>query len=511
MKNFRKFTSAALAIVMALLSANVYAVEATKMDEAPLNATSNILLSDDFDVSDLQLSFNNSKTIFELDTFGSDPIEAVADNSAENDADILASALSETENTPPVAELSYMVANQDTLIDGNFTTDTIIYWLWSNGTTDYTYDPDGDEITGRFLGGINEYVLGNVTIGDKIVGFATKFDIAAQHELIYYVQDENGAYSNIVRYSFAVEPADGNKRPICLVSVDKANPIVGQSVKFNWSRSYDPDGESLSSVRVRVYDSEGNVEIVGTSSKYYVGMSGSYIQLKFDQVGKYTVRIEVSDTNNNWSNWHSSSITVKEASLLKNVTLTSDDYNIDKGFKWGDYAQSIVYANEGIYSPEEVFAMTTVDRKPACFGNDKVLGVNWTVSGYVVTESDLPVANEKVTITVPMPGQPFEKEVFTDAEGYFSYTSNKISWYKIWLNKDVTIGGRGSGLKSDWCIYGNKNTTTWIYDTYLTVYCEHSKQEGQSFGVLATTDSELQVVLGNKWAKEGQEWGPYNG
>lgn len=490
---------------MALLSANVYAVETTKTDKAALNETSNILLSGDFDASDLQLSFNNGKTTFELNAFASNPIETVADNSAENDADILATALSETENTPPVAELSYMVANQDTLIDGNFTTDTIIYWLWSNGTTDYTYDPNGDEITGRFLGGINEYVLGNVTIGDKIVGFATKFDVAAQHELVYYVQDENGAYSNIVRYSFAVEPADGNKRPICLVSVDKANPTVGQRVKFNWSRSYDPDGESLSSVRVRVYDSEGNMEIVSASSKYYVGMSGSYIQLKFGKIGKYTIRIEVSDTNNNWSNWHSSSITVKEAVLLKNVTLTSEDYDIDKGFKWGDYSQSVEYANEGTYSPEEIFAMTTADRKPACFGNNKVLGVNWTISGYVVTESGLPVANEKVIITVPMPEQPFKKEIFTDSEGYFTYTSNKVSWYKIWRDEDTKIGWP-AGIITEWCLYGNSNTTTWLYDTYLTVYCERSEQEGESFGVIATAGSMLYTALGNKWIKVDGIW-----
>ena len=59
----------------------------------------------------------------------------INDNSDEEQKDGLLSVLADTENTPPVADLSYMVANQDTLLDGSFTTDTIIYWLWSNGTT----------------------------------------------------------------------------------------------------------------------------------------------------------------------------------------------------------------------------------------------------------------------------------------------------------------------------------------------------------------------------------------
>ena len=146
------------------------------------NDAINLVLSEGYN-TDAQISLDNCDATFNLaDSF--DLTDSVIDNSDEEQKDGLLSVLADTENTPPVADLSYMVANQDTLLDGSFTTDTIIYWLWSNGTTDYTYDPDGDEITGRFLGGINEYVLGNVTIGDKVVGFATKFNVAAQHELV---------------------------------------------------------------------------------------------------------------------------------------------------------------------------------------------------------------------------------------------------------------------------------------------------------------------------------------
>lgn len=499
MKHLKKTVSLILTFIIALMPASVYAAETEKTNDAI-----NLVLSEGYN-TDARISLDNCDATFNLaDSF--DLTDSVIDNSDEEQKDDLPSVLADTENTPPVADLSYMVANQDTLLDGSFTTDTIIYWLWSNGTTDYTYDPDGDEITGRFLGGINEYVLGNVTIGDKVVGFATKFNVAAQHELVYYVQDENGAYSNIVRYAFSVEPADGNKRPVCLVSVSDTKPLVGENVKFSWKGSYDPDGDSLSSVRVRVCDSDGNEELVGGSSKYFVGMGDSCVYLKFDTIGKYTIRIEIGDANNNWSNWHTSTVEVREALVLKDVKLTSDDYGIDEGFKWGDYAKSIEYANEGRYSPEEIFSMITVDRKPACFANKDYLGVNWTVSGYVVTESGLPAVNEKVKIVVPMPEQPFEKEILTDSRGYFSYTSNKISWYKIWRDEDTIIGWP-AGISSDWCVYGSKNTTTWFYDTYLSVYCDHSEK---FFGILATTGSDLEAVLGNKWARNKyNEWGPY--
>ena len=213
------------------------------------------------------------------------------------------------------------------MLNGSFTTDTIVYWLWSNGSTDYTYDPDGDAIVGRYLGGINEYVLGNVAMGDTIVGFATQFTVAAQHELIYYVEDEHGAFSDVLRYSFVVEAADGNRRPICIVSPSVTNPAVGQTVRFSWASSYDPDGESLSSIRVRVTDSAGNSTNVNSSSKYYVAMTNSYIDMKFDQIGRYSIRIELSDVNNNWSNWSTTTINVTEAGTMKNVTLYADDHN----------------------------------------------------------------------------------------------------------------------------------------------------------------------------------------
>ncbi len=119
MKRLKKFTSAALAITMALISTNVYAVETEKTDDA-----SNLLLSDSLNAN-AQLSLDGCETTFNLDSF--DLTDSIIDNSANGEEGL--NALSDTGNTKPVAGLSYMVANPDTLLNGSFTTDTIIYWL----------------------------------------------------------------------------------------------------------------------------------------------------------------------------------------------------------------------------------------------------------------------------------------------------------------------------------------------------------------------------------------------
>lgn len=497
MKKLRKITSAMLAITMALLSTNVYATETEKTNEV-----SNLLLSDCHN-TDAQLSLDSCGTAFNLDSF--DLTDSVIENSAENNENGL-SVLSVTENTPPVAGLSYMIANPDTLLNGSFTTDTIIYWLWSNGTTDYTYDPDGDEITGRYLSGINDYVLGSVTIGDTIVGFATQFTVAAQYRLEYFVIDEHNAVSDDLVYSFVVEAADGNRRPICKVSANTFTTIPGQSITFNWSGSYDPDGDSLSSVSVCVYDSDENSEFVTTTSKYYDGMTSQSIKIKFDKPGAYRVRFEISDSNNNWSNWVTADITVREASVIKNVTLNTGDYETTNmnDFKWGNYLLSVEYAEEMGDYPESIFNEIAKYGIPDQFKGKKFLGVNWQVSGYVETVSGAPAANEKVTITVRMPGSNFTATVTTDSSGYFVYKCDKKSWYNGWNSKALPSLAE-DGMATDWCVYGNRDTTTWVYGTVLTVESAFSSQE-QTYDVVATAGSILATVLGNKWYRVNGYW-----
>ncbi len=106
------------------------------------------------------------------------------------------------------------------------------------------------------------------------------------------------------------------------------------------------------------------------------------------------------------------------------------------------------------------------------------------------------VANEQVTITVRMPGSNFTATVNTDSSGNFVYKCNKKSWYDGWNSKALPSITE-DGMATDWCVYGNHNTTTWVYGTTLTVKSQFSEE--QSYDVTAAAGSILAVVSGNKW------------
>ena len=214
-------------------------------------------------------------------------------------------------------------------------------------------------------------------------------------------------------------------------------------------------------MRICVYDTDNTPTFVTSTSKYYDGMTGQSIKLKFDKVGTYRVRFEISDANNNWSNWVTANITVREASVLKNVVLNLGDYeNMNmNNFRWGDYAKSVQYAEEMGDYPESIFAEISSYNIPDKFKNKKFIGVNWKVTGRVETESGAPVANEKVTITVRMPGSNFTATVRTDSTGSFVYKCTKKDWYNGW-NSQILPTIAPEGMATDWCVYGNYNTTT---------------------------------------------------
>ena len=391
-----------------------------------------------------------------------------------------------------------MIANPDSLINGNITTNTVIYWLWNDGTTAYTYDPDGDQIESYLVGGINNYIIGNLTIGGIVVGFATQITVAAQHELLFQVVDENGAYSNIVHYSFTVEPSDGNQRPVCLVSTSNSSPTKNQNVVFNWSSSYDPDNDSIIGIKARVYDSTGTYEDITSNSDYFVSMSSTSITLSFDEVGTYEVWISLCDENNAWSNWNVKSLNVRETYRFKDVSLISDDPNNTDitAFVWGDYAKSIEYSTQtnnaaGLY---DLIKQTSI---PAQFLGSTIISTGWNVSGYIETESGAPVANTTVSIVVPMIDSSFQTDVLTDSNGYFTYTCTSSSWYSGWGQTYDSTGGL-SGIITDWCRYGNYNTTSWMINSTLYV-SSNSVQQEISYPVVATAGSIWLKILGNRW------------
>lgn len=236
-------------------------------------------------------------------------------------------------NSSPIAGLTVMVANPESIVDGNATTDTILYWLWNDGETIYTYDPDGDEITNYVVGGIYEYVTGTVSLGGEAVGFATQITEAGPHNLEFYVVDSYGNKSNIVKASIVIEPADGNKRPICSLKASVGPYYVNSNVIFDWSDSYDEDnGDYITAVRVRIYTDEG-YELVTSNSKYYVTANDSGITLTFSEKGNYTVGISVSDNHNAWSNWIGGAIEINEPEPITVLKLADTEWEDSKSVR----------------------------------------------------------------------------------------------------------------------------------------------------------------------------------
>ena len=162
------------------------------------------------------------------------------------------------ENQAPVADLRVTVLNPDSMVNGNFTTETQIAWLWSYNGENFTYDPDGDAITNMSIGGISNSDLVGTLTGN--IGFVTQFQTAAQYQLTFQVQDARGAWSNVAKYTFAIEPADGNTRPVCQIGITSNNLVPGQLMMISWADSYDNDaGDTLTSVGSKIIADDGTV------------------------------------------------------------------------------------------------------------------------------------------------------------------------------------------------------------------------------------------------------------
>lgn len=234
------------------------------------------------------------------------------------------------ENQPPVAALQVAVLNPESMINGKFTTKTQIAWLWSYNGENFTYDPDGDAIADIRIGGIsNNDIIGTLT-GN--IGFATQFSTAGQYQLTFQVQDSQGAWSNIAKYGFSIEPADGNTRPVCRIGYSADNLVPNQIMLISWANSSDSDaGDRITSVGSIIYKD-------GTATSlndYLVQNNGDSCYIKFTQTGSYEMWLRVSDSHNAWSDWVIFTVTVEPA-VISDVSVGGTYEPTSKSAYWVD-------------------------------------------------------------------------------------------------------------------------------------------------------------------------------
>lgn len=248
--------------------------------------------------------------------------------------------------------------------------------------------------------------------------------------MTFQVQDENGAWSNVAQYMFAIEPTDGNTRPTCSIGISSSNIFVNQNMMISWASSSDPDtGDSI--------DGFAGVAILnGVStnlSNYLVQLGDDYCVLAFPNYGTYQIRVHVCDTHGAWSNWFTFNLTVQGVSLTNVVV--SGTTQPGASYSYWIYQSEAYDPNVQTTNEAAQYLLDHYGTHTLATGlyAKHIMDTNFSVSGRVVNESGTPIANKAVTISVPItiPGDPYlnlsqittalNKTVYTDSNGYFSY------------------------------------------------------------------------------------------
>ncbi len=98
------------------------------------------------------------------------------------------------ERTAPTAGLVPWILNEESLVDGQITTDTIIVFFYDDA------DEDGDTIVNRYVDGSAV----NFILGEVDGGFAMQITVAGSYQLLYQVEDSAGEFSRAIGYTIDV-------------------------------------------------------------------------------------------------------------------------------------------------------------------------------------------------------------------------------------------------------------------------------------------------------------------
>lgn len=195
-------------------------------------------------------------------------VEICRDRSA---LDITNSILSSesTERTAPVASLTPVIVNEDSLVDGQISTETMIAFFFNDS------DDDSDTIVGRYVdGSAVDYILGQID-----GGFVIRITEPGSYQLFYQVEDSSGEFSRMVRFSFTVvEALKQEKYQAFEGSFSSAEDSNTYSFSIDFSNM---DSAAVCLVRkgyigtlIKVYDESGNQVLQkGTGSSYGTGHS----------------------------------------------------------------------------------------------------------------------------------------------------------------------------------------------------------------------------------------------
>jgi len=104
-----------------------------------------------------------------------------------------------------------------------------------------SYDPDGEEIHYHWSFKLKPEGSKAVLSDPSAVDPSFTIDVAGTYVIELYVDDgsEKSKPDTVVMY-------DENKPPVAIATADKTIALIGENIKLDGSRSYDPNGDSLS-------------------------------------------------------------------------------------------------------------------------------------------------------------------------------------------------------------------------------------------------------------------------
>lgn len=224
-------------------------------DESNMAQTYSVDKADDVGIRLLESIFEYTGRI-ELNA------KIVIDNVAENLTDSISIDMG-MERTAPTAGLIPIIINEESLVDGQITTDTMIAFLYNDS------DEDSDTIVGRYVdGSAVDYILGEID-----GGFVIQITVPGTYQLYYQVEDSAGEFSRAIGYTIDVIQAPVEEE---YQVFEGSFTSAEDSATYNFSVDFSQmDSAAVCLVRkgyvgtsIKVYDEEGNeVLFRGTGSR----------------------------------------------------------------------------------------------------------------------------------------------------------------------------------------------------------------------------------------------------
>ncbi|AQR96904.1 carboxypeptidase-like regulatory domain-containing protein [Clostridium saccharoperbutylacetonicum] len=411
-------------------------------------------------LSSLQKS-NEEKTNF----IKSNSIQSIANIETSTTSSSVETTTSPAVTAKPIAELKYAILNPASLKNGQITTNTQIAWLWSYNGQNYTYDPNGYQITNVNIDGtpgVSDSVIGTLT-GN--IGFATQFKTPGQYIMKFKCMNDHNVWSDEWSISIPVEPTDNNTRPQCVINYSTLSGDTDNRFIFSWLNSKDNDSnDSIKDIQgIAIKDGK-----TYSFSDYIIAQSKNGCSLIFKDSGNYTLMFRVSDTHGAWSDWVTVPVTVTDAPkhTIQQVSINSNDgsggghngiFNVAfvntllKNFAYGKedqircgaritrYGSLPQFESGGVFYGDGGDWLVNLEENK-CYNNDlpdpnytRTLIQDWmTVNGKITNEDGTPASNATVKITynnnyiLNSSYRTLTAYAITDSNGNYTYKFNSI-------------------------------------------------------------------------------------